>query len=239
MEQKLLKEREFSVQNAKLASLGEMSASIAHEINNPLAVISGMAQLLTKSVSDVEKTKDRLDRISRSVERISTIVNGLRKFSRSSSSGDKKPHSLLGILTEAAQLVELKSTKFDTKVAMNVVADGTILCDEVEIEQVIINLMNNAIDAVRDKDERWVAVEVFRVADEIALRVIDSGKGIPKNIADKIFEPFFTTKIVGDGTGLGLSIAKGIVEDHGGTMSIIQDCPNTCFEVRFPMVLRL
>ena len=111
-----------------------------------------------------------------------------------------------------------------------------MICDEVEIEQVLVNLINNAIDAVKMRPERWVKVALFDDANSVVLRVTDSGSGIPENVRDKLFEPFFTTKKVGEGTGLGLSITKGILDELRATISVVADSPNTCFEIRFPCV---
>jgi signal transduction histidine kinase len=96
---------------------------------------------------------------------------------------------------------------------------------------VFINLINNAIDAAEKNQPSWVRVSMLDQGDTIRVRVTDSGQGLTKALQERLFQPFFTTKSVGEGTGLGLSIAKGIVEGHGGTLNIVSDSPNTCFEV--------
>ena len=111
--------------------------------------------------------------------------------------------------------------------------NAQILCDEVEIEQVLVNLVNNAIDAVKDQPKKWVKVSLSDDAESVVLRVTDSGPGIPDSVRDKLFEPFFTTKSVGEGTGLGLSITKGILDEHKATIAVVTDSPNTCFEIKF------
>jgi C4-dicarboxylate-specific signal transduction histidine kinase len=109
-----------------------------------------------------------------------------------------------------------------------------IVCDEVEIEQVLVNLINNGIDAVKDRQDKWVKITVFEEGNTVVMRVMDSGPGIPESVRAKLFDPFFTTKKVGEGTGLGLSITKGILDEHKATITVVADCPNTCFEIRFP-----
>ncbi len=97
-----------------------------------------------------------------------------------------------------------------------------------------MNLVNNAIDAIKNSSgEKWVRVLVFEDAHALILQIRDSGKGIPDHIAKKLFQPFFTTKKVGEGTGLGLSIAQGILKEHGATIEVLKNEPNTCFEIRF------
>ena len=151
-------ERARSIHSSKLASLGEMAAGIAHEINNPLAIISGTIWQISKASADPLKLKKKVDVIQRSCERITKIVKGLRKFSRS---GDRAPFavgSLAAILNEALVLTSAKIKRHDTAISVEANVAGNIHCDEVEIEQVLINLLNNAVDAVRDLPEKWVKV---------------------------------------------------------------------------------
>jgi PAS domain S-box-containing protein len=219
--------------NSKLASLGEMSAGIAHEINNPLAIIMGSVGLLNKFKDNPVKFQAKIDSISKSCVRISKILNGLKKFSRSAEKTERKPHDLREIINEVVTLIEIKSSQSHTPITFNCTGDSRILCDESEIEQVLINLINNAIDAVKFDDERWVKIESFSQGNKIFLRVIDSGKSISPEVEKKLFEPFFTTKRVGEGTGLGLSISKGIIDDHNATISLNRNFENTCFEIIF------
>jgi signal transduction histidine kinase len=99
---------------------------------------------------------------------------------------------------------------------------------------VILNLLNNAVDAVGPLADKWVEVQVKGIGEEVEISVMDSGSGIPEKLRDKIGQPFFTTKTIGQGTGLGLSISKGIVEAHGGRLSLDLECEHTRFLVRLP-----
>lgn len=221
------------IQSAKLASLGEMSAGIAHEISNPLTIISGSVNLLHKAVNDPEKFSAKIKSIQKAIGRINKIVNGLRKYSRASEGKEFSKYSLSEIVRESILLTQGKSKRNDVSVTYNLTTESLIYCDEVAIEQVIINLIDNALDAAKGRDHRWVKIETFVEAESVGLRVSDSGPGIPEAMQNKLFDPFFTTKPVGEGTGLGLSITKGILEEHGATISVLPNLQNTCFEVRF------
>lgn len=221
------------LQSSRLASLGEMSAGIAHEINNPLAIIEGAVTLLGKFLDNPEKLKSNIEVIKKSCQRISKIIHGLKKFSRSDEKSEYSNYPLCAIVREGVVLIEHKAKREATPVTVDCQTHTEIFCNEVEVEQVVINLIANAIDAVKGQQDRWVKVLVFDDSDDVVLRVIDSGSGLPKNIVNRLFDPFFTTKKVGEGTGLGLSITKGIVESHQGTIQVIDSMPNTCFEVRF------
>lgn len=224
------------VGTAKLASLGEMSAGIAHEINNPLAIIEGLAKQLSKFVNNPEKLALKILQIQEATERIARIVRGLTKFSRSSEPGDFSNHSLSKIVTEVLVLTNAKAKQHNTTVTLDYNTEAFISCNEVEIEQVIINMINNSIDAVKDQKNKWVKISIVEDDQIVLLKIIDSGPGIQEELKFKIFEPFFTTKPVGQGTGLGLSITKGILDEHKASISINSDTPNTCFEICFPKV---
>ncbi len=222
------------VQSSKLASLGEMSAGMAHEIRNPLAIIASSAGLLPKFVHNPEKFAKKIEAILKATGRIAKIVGGLKKFSRISEKNNKGNCVLAEILKEALILTDAKSKRNDTPISCEFNSNSVIFCDQVEIEQVLINVINNAIDAVKGRAEKWVKIKLSEDAQSVVLRVIDSGLGIPEDVRSKLFDPFFTTKAVGEGTGLGLSITKGILDEHKATIRVVTECSNTCFEIRFP-----
>jgi|GEM_PF-5682842 len=226
-------ERAQRQQNAKLASLGEMAAGVAHEINNPLALVLGNARMLTKFASNPEKHQAYVTAINEAGERIQKIVSGLKKFSRSNEEKDYRPHVLAGIVKDVLVLTEASSIRNNVSVTAELTSEAQILCDEVEIEQVLVNLIHNAIDAVKDLNEKWVRVTMVEESEALLLRVIDSGRGIPEKTAAKLFDPFFTTKPVGEGTGLGLSIAKGILDQHQAAIALLVEEAHTTFEIRF------
>jgi PAS domain S-box-containing protein len=233
MESHLQQERQKAIRNAKLASLGEMAAGIAHEINNPLAVIEASAFLLPRCREDEARFEGRVDAIRKATERVARIVKGLRKFSRSSENTLRQCENLAELLAEALVLTEARAKRHSVAIEIDCSSSAAIVCDGVEIEQVLVNLINNAIDAVSDRDERWVRVRVEEHAGGVEVSVTDSGCGISPDVERRLFEPFFTTKPVGQGTGLGLSISRGIVEDHGATISLDRESPNTRFVIQF------
>ena len=228
-------ERSKNMHIAKLASLGEMAAGIAHEINNPLGVISANLSLLANvSISD-EKVKNKLSTMAKSAQRIEKIVYGLKKFSRLSARDNRTNEFLYRIVSDALVILDPKIKQCYIKVEPNLDQNIKILCDSVEIEQAIVNLLNNAFDAVKNNEEKWVKINAFCEKKDAVLQVIDSGMGISADVEQKLFQPFFTTKPAGQGTGLGLSITKGIIDQHNATIQLNRAYRNTCFEVRFPI----
>ncbi len=241
MEKNLQMERSKSLHNAKLASLGEMSAGIAHEINNPLAIIAGNLPFLVKFRLDENRFQHKIHTLEKAVIRIEKIVKGLKKFSCQTDRTPYKIQSIKEIVSESLMITEAKSRRHFTPVSLEISEDLSIYCNEVEVEQVLVNLINNGIDAVKSDIDRWIKIKAFRDGLDVVLQVMDSGTGLTLEIEQKIFQPFFTTKPVGEGTGLGLSITKGILDQHKATISINRNFPNTCFEIRFqnPSILTL
>lgn len=226
-------ERSKAIQNSKLASLGEMSAGIAHEINNPLAIISGNISLIPILKNDPLMFEASLSSIEKATDRIVKIVGALKKFSRSDAKSVHSLHSVSEIIKEAMILTNAKSMRNHTKIDFESTSEGHILCNEIEIEQVLINLINNAIDAVKLVHEKWIKIILYDDNNSVVIQLKDSGHGISEHVQKKLFDPFFTTKPIGEGTGLGLSIVKGILDDHNATIEFLPNEKNTCFEIRF------
>jgi PAS domain S-box-containing protein len=226
-------ERLKTIQSARMASLGELAAGVAHEINNPLAVLAGHLDVLEKHRSDPDKIAEKISTMKKSVQRMIKIISGLKKFSRTHNMSEPKEVVLPTITQEALTMTEGKSIRHSTPISTHIHSDTKVFCQEIELEQVLINLINNAIDAVSNLPERWVEINLVDDPTQVVLQIRDSGKGIPTEIRDKIFQPFFTTKPVGEGTGLGLSIVKGILDQMGATIRVNPDDSNTCFEIKF------
>jgi signal transduction histidine kinase len=234
LQEELNHERMRAAHSAKLASLGEMSAGVAHEINNPLAIILGHAKIIGNSIDDQTRVTNALQAINRGGERIAKIVNSLQRFSRSETKADRERHTFESIINKIKTLVDLKIKMHGIFLEIEVNSSSFIDCDSIGIEQVLINLINNSIDAVKILEEKWVKLQVFNEDSMLIIRVIDSGEGINKSIESNIFDPFFSTKDIGEGAGLGLSISRGIVLDHDGEINFLNTFPQTCFEVRLP-----
>lgn len=225
--------------SAKMASLGEMAGGIAHEINNPLTVVQGRATSLVKRIQSgnisPEETIHSLERIIRSSQKAAGIIQGLKSFSRN---GENDPFEVIEINEVINSVFGLCTEKFripGIELKVSPVPDLVIECRRVQIEQVLLNLLQNAHDAVVQLVEKWVAVDVTVKDGVILILVTDSGLGIPAEVAEKLMHPFFTTKKVGEGTGLGLSISLGIVKDHRGRLRYDQTNPNTRFVVELPI----
>jgi two-component system cell cycle sensor histidine kinase/response regulator CckA len=229
-----LKKAEASlILNSKLASIGLLSTGIAHEINNPLTIIAGTLQLIESDSVNGADLKEGHKTIQKVVLRMKRIVDGLQKYSRSSGHKIRNRTELSKLVDDTIQLMKGSIAHQSIELKVDLADDALISCDEVEIEQVIFNLIGNSIDAIKSLNKKWIKIDVSTEGSDVVLRVTDSGSGIPEEIKSRLFDPFFTTKDVGQGTGLGLSISKGILEDHGATIAVRSDLPNTCFEIKF------
>ena len=231
-------QRSRAVNSSKMAALGEMAAGIAHEINNPLTVIVGkayqMKQMISKSDFGVEKLLDHIARVEQVTHRISKIVKGLKAFSRSSEQEPMSEASISVLLDETLEMCRERYRDKEIELRMRVSPDVKIDVRPTQISQVILNILNNSYDAILELPEKWVEIEVQQFDDRVCIMITDSGRGIPPAIASKIMQPFFTTKDIGKGTGLGLSISKGILEGHGGTLSLDQMYRHTRFVIELP-----
>jgi len=210
----------------RLASLGTLAAGVAHEINNPLAIIresaGWMRQLFEKDeLKDVPRHEDfvkALDKVEKSVERASRITHQLLGFVGKSESAVAEVN-LTEVAEEAIQLITHEAQNRDIKIIRQMEPSlNSIWSDAYQIRQVLLNLLTNAIHAVNFDGTITIAVE--DVGDSQVITVSDSGQGIPRENLDKIFEPFFSTKPPGQGTGLGLFVSRGIIEKLGGTVEI-------------------
>lgn len=226
------------VESARLASLGEMAGGIAHEINNPLAVIRGKAEQITTRIQDPEYIKTKLntdlEKIISTVNRITGIIRGLRAFSRDSSKDPFTRTSLSQVVQDALDLCHerLKEKQIDFKI----LGDPSVELNArpVQLTQVIVNLINNSIDAIQAEQEKWIQIEVEQIETQIRISFIDSGLGVSPKLRSRLMEPFFTTKGPGKGTGLGLSISKGIIEEHHGRFFYDDKSKNTKFVIELP-----
>jgi C4-dicarboxylate-specific signal transduction histidine kinase len=223
------------VNSSRLASLGEVSAGIAHEINNPLAIIQGKAELLMRNFPKDSVQFNHIEKITLMVKRISTIVKGLRTFARDGSKDTMRPFNLNPFLNDLRDLCQarMKNNEIDFIIECPETLQG--YGREVQISQVLINILNNSVDAVQTLPKKWIRLEVSHRSDYLVFAVIDNGPGIAKDHQEKIMEPFFTTKPIGQGTGMGLSISIGICRDHGGDLQYIATSPHTRFEVLIPL----
>ena len=243
-EQKLAQEqaerhRAALVHSEKMASVGELAAGIAHELGNPLATIRGRMEFLKMQIhagnAGPEATLKTVDTVEQLCDRMAGIIRGMKSLSRDGTSDPFQKVSLGRLIKDVLGFTWEGFKKHDIKMHADEVDDRlTIWCQETQISQVFVNLINNAKDAIKPLDDRWIKIEVLDRGSNVEIAVTDSGKGIPKEIQEKIMLPFFTTKPMGEGTGLGLSVSTSIVENHGGTIRIDPSAPNTRFIVTLP-----
>ena len=243
LEQKLNLERAKNIHSSKLLSLGEMAAGIAHEINNPLAIIDGHNRLMLKKSKRQALQSIDLQEIAntvfKNVKRISSIIGVLRRFSRDDSGSELGVEKVGDIVDDSMALCRSRIESHGIKLECYVEDPGLeVQTSGTQISQVIVNLLNNATHAVSKLEQPWIKLEISCKEEKIFFSVTDSGKGIPPENRDRLFEPFFTTKPAGEGTGLGLSICKSIATEHLGDLFIDKDCPHTRFVLVLPPLER-
>ncbi len=240
LQDKLREERSQSEASARLAQLGVMASGVAHEINNPLFVINGLCDFLAKILAEPEIKKmesalNAVAKLKKMVKRISGIVSGLKVFARDASTDPLEVVKAVTLIEDIRELCEGNLVTHGVAFHVEVDESITCLCRRAQISQVFVNLIYNGVDSIEKLAEKWIRIKARVDGRFVVFQVIDSGRGISKEIAEKIFQPFFTTKAVGKGTGLGLSIVHGIIENHGGEVKIDHQHPHTCFVVTIPV----
>jgi two-component system C4-dicarboxylate transport sensor histidine kinase DctB len=221
-EQRLRQTQADLIQAGKLAGLGQMSAALSHELNQPLAAVKTYAETTSVLIDRgrIEEAGDNLRRISGLIDRMASISKHLRNFAR-------KPNEKLGpvavadVLRDTLEIVDARlkaaDAKLETEIAPGVPA---VKAGAVRLQQVLVNIITNAADAVEGLEDRRITVSAAMVGNKVELSIRDRGPGVPPAIHERIFDPFFTTKGVGKGLGLGLSISYNIVKDFGGSLSV-------------------
>jgi len=226
----------------KLASLGEIASGIAHEVNSPIQAINLIAQrvqrLLKKNISS-DEIDSSMENISNNVSKVSGIIDSLRNVSRDSTEDQFISVSVRDIISDAINLTEerfkINNVKFEVNF-VNLSENNLIQCQRLQISQVLINLINNSYDAIKDLENKWITINIRKLKDKIEIAIEDSGTEFNKELKNKIFEPMFTTKDIGKGTGLGLSISREIVTKHNGQLYIDDKCENTRFILEIPFM---
>jgi len=223
------------VQSAKLASLGELSAGVAHELNQPLAIIRGVVQQLQDEKGISEDVLADLQLVEGQTGRMIKIIQHMRTFCRIGSP-DLNEIDLNKTVSDCLLLIGQQLRAHDVELALELCTDAPlILADSNELEQVLINLITNARDALTGRPDARITLRTRVEDDNFVLEVRDNGAGIPDTIAKQIFDPFFTTKEPGKGTGLGLSISNTLIMKHKGTLRVHNDS-GAVFTIRLPVV---
>lgn len=236
------------VQSAKMASLGELVAGVAHEVNNPLAFIVSHLRTASASVAKIEaelppplpatvqsnlkRAQDRLRESELGAERIQDLVLKLRTFSRLDE-GARKPVSVRDSVASILTILEHRfASRIEVRTSFG--QPDVIECMPALLNQALMNLVSNAVDAIEGEGTIWI--ESGASGSDYVISVSDSGHGIPESLRERVLEPFFTTKPVGTGTGLGLSITYSIVEAHRGSFELGErPGGGTIATIRFPL----
>lgn len=240
-EAQLERHRAELLSSARLSTLGLMAGGIAHEIGNPLTIIHAAASDLLGALEDEdmlprELVQHNAELIRQTAGRIANIVKSMRSLSREGAHDAMRPTRVARIVDDALGIcrdtfrmnsVDFQLSEIDPALS--------IPCREVQIEQVLLNLLQNAYDAAMDGPRpKWVRLDVEVGDTSVLFSVTDSGAGIPPHLRNRIMEPFFTTKEPGKGTGLGLSISRTVIEEHGGELGFTEKDGHTCFYFRLP-----
>ena len=243
-EQELRDKQEQLVQAGKLATLGELTTGVAHELNNPLnntALFVGNAvDLIELGAADHGRIVRELHRAMQQVGKATEIISHLRTFGRAAPVS-REPISLRQVIEQALSLVQEQLHLREVEVTVDLgPEEPVVLGNPIQLEQVFINLLTNARDAVADAPRKAIRISGAVGAGAVEVTVADTGHGIPPELEPRVFDPFFTTKEVGKGMGLGLSITYGIIKDHGGTISVVNPPPappgeGAAFRIQLPL----
>lgn len=238
LEERIENDRMKFVAQSRMASLGEFSASVAHEINNPLTVILWRIKLLQKTLAGVITSEQIriIESMDSQARRIDQIIKGIRTLSKNTDDLSSEYFDLRETLNQVHDIVVNKSLTNDFSFEMeHANEDVTLYGKPVQLIQVVTNLINNSIDAISLKEEKWIKIAWESDKKNVRIYVTDSGDGIPKEQQKKLFELFFTTKQK-KGTGIGLTISSQILNVHGGKLTYNQHSTNTQFVITLPRV---
>lgn len=235
----------------KLAEIGEMSTGIAHEINNPLQIMKSEIAMIKEVISSVEYLikehesenldllKDSAEQIGFQIDQCGKITQGLLNFARKTESS-MKPLKIQVFLPEVVKMVEQKALIENIRIIQQLDPDiPQIISDPNQLQQVFLNLLNNAIYALREKSAGEIRINTVQENSDIIISIADNGCGFSQDNMEKAFIPFFTTKPVGEGTGLGLSTSYGIIKGLGGDISLSSELNSgTVFTIRLPIEIK-
>ncbi|WP_419778775.1 PAS domain S-box protein [Maridesulfovibrio sp.] len=245
---KKLEAEQQLIQASKMSTLGEMASGVAHELNQPLAILKTISNLLMRKVSRNQQIEPKILRemaegVDTHVNRASKIIDHMREFGRKS---DMKttPVQVNDVLRRGFDFFSRQLTLRNIHVEWNLNSHlPQIMADANRLEQVVINLLINARDAIEERwkdsvplaDDKKIFISTDFSDQHVIIKICDTGPGIPDAIQGRLFEPFFTTKDVGKGTGLGLSISYGIINDYNGVISVSNEPDQgACFTITFP-----
>ena len=241
-EQELREKQEQLVQAGKLATLGELTTGVAHELNNPLnnigLFIGNAIDLISLGMADLnpERILQELHSAMLQVRKATEMISHLRTFGRATSVS-REPVAITQVIRRALSLVQEQLRLRQIEVKLLVPEEEVIVMgNAIQLEQVFINLLTNARDAMAHSTRKIITIECTKQRNIVDIHFSDTGPGIPAGLEQRIFDPFFTTKEVGAGTGLGLSITYGIIKEHRGTI-LVENCSDegALFLIQLPL----
>jgi len=236
----IINQAQLSHEN-KMSSLGEMAANMAHEINTPMQTIMLIAQRVQRKLKKEVNINDicsSMDTIEANVFNISEIIESLRTTSRDSKNDTFEKVTIKELISDVRVLTNerFKINNIAFKVIYTKLPKDTeINCKRLQISQVLINIINNAFNAIELLSDKWIHIEFSQRDNTLEISITDSGSGIPEHMLGKIFTPLFTTNEIGRGTGLGLSISREIILQHHGEIYVDPTCKNTRFIIHLPI----
>lgn len=234
--QRLNEQDASMIQMSRLAAVGELSEKIAHQINNPLAILMAKTECLVALIEAEKPARADylkiLDTVYESSDRIAKIVRCTLAIARGEPNGPLEHVSIGGVLEDVVAMAQDKFKFAGIELLCPKIPENIfVFARPTQLAQVFLNLFNNAFDAIHQLEKRWVQVLMTESQTEVKLSVSDSGLGIPLELRQKIMQPFYTTKAAGKGSGLGLSITKDIIKNFGGQFNLNTDALYTTFEI--------
>jgi signal transduction histidine kinase len=237
MARRLRRHQQALVQHEKMVAMGQMAAGVTHEIANPLASMDSLLQLMQRKPD--RPRPESIETLREQVQRIHEIIQQMKEFAHPAAQGQWETVPLNDLLETSLGMVRFDSRLKRAQVERHFANDaGTLTCLPRAVQQVMVNLIINSLDAMADVPQPTLVVRTAREQDWCVIEVMDNGPGIPAEHLDRLFEPFFTTKPVGKGTGLGLSISYSLIKKHGGSISAhnrIGGAGGAVFTIRLPI----
>ncbi|XQM36722.1 histidine kinase [Cupriavidus sp. H19C3] len=229
------------MQAGKLAAIGQMSTGIAHELNQPLAALRTLSGNACKFLErgDQDTARDNLEKMIALVERMGRITGALKSFARNPASGPRRAARLVDAIDNTLFLLDTRVVATAPVIERDIDPTLVVACDPNRLEQVLVNLIGNALDAMRGQHPPRLWLRAYESGGLVHLTVRDNGPGLSEEAFARLFEPFFTTKPAGEGLGLGLTLSAGILNENGGTLTAINHPDGgACFTLGLPQAVR-
>lgn len=240
-EKEIESQRMLLLENQKLISLGEMAGSIAHEVNNPLAIISGKAHVILHKIEqnkiELPELKSYATQIYETAFRIKKIIDSLRLLANEGHIGSIATYTIKDVIQPVLDITQSRLLNHNINFKLDhEVPDAKLACGLIEMGQVLMNMIGNSIHAVEHTDEeKWIRIHTSVKNNKVQIRFSDCGQGIPEDIRSRIFEPFFSTKRLEKGSGVGLSISRKLIQKQGGTLNYDTKALYTTFVIELPL----